>query len=459
MKRFIIALVIIGVAAVGGYFIYQQMQPTVAEAEATAVPDVNTLAISTGVSEVSAEGQLVPARYAFLSFPTTGEVVEILAPEDSLVQPGDPILRLDSADQEIALQQVQAALAQAQAGLDAAQAGKQAAEAGVAAANVNIRAAEAALALAQAPPTAAQIAVSEAAVALAQAQISAAAGSQALALEGPSAGERLLAEAQILAAQAAQKPVQDALGAATRFEAPQDTINDISTQYNAAANNLAAAEAALAELDAGATAAERAAVANAVSAAQAQRDAAQAQLALLLAGARPEQIAIAETAVTRATAAKTEADIGLQQAETAVTQAQAAVMQAETLVAAAQEALAQRTLTAPFAGTVARLDAELGEVVSAGAPVVTLADFSQWLVETTDLTELDVVAIANGFDTAVRLDALPDISLPGIVNDIARVADLAQGDVTYRVQIALDGTEDLPLRWGMTAFVDIETTE
>jgi HlyD family secretion protein len=459
MKRLIIALVIIGVVVAGGYFIYQRMQPATTEGEATAVPDVNTLSIQTGVSEVSAEGQLVPARYAFLSFATTGEVVEILAPEDSLVQPGDPILRLDSTDQEIALQQAQAALAQAQAGLEAAQAGKQAAEAGIAAANVNIRAAEAALALAQAPPTAAQIAVSEATVALAQAQISAAAGNQALALEGPSEGERLLAEAQILAAEAAQKPVQDALGAATAFEAPQDTIDDITTQYNAAAANLLAAEAALAELDAGATSAERAAAANAVGAAQAQRDAAQAQLALLLAGARPEQIALAETAVARATAAKAEAEIGLQQTDTAVTQAQAAVTQAEALVAAAQEALDQRTLTAPFAGTVARLDAELGEVVSAGAPIVTLADFSQWLVETTDLTELDVVAIANGFKTAVRVDALPDESLTGTVNDIARVANLSQGDVTYRVHIALGDVSDLPLRWGMTAFVDIEANE
>ncbi|MBL1128506.1 MAG: HlyD family efflux transporter periplasmic adaptor subunit, partial [Chloroflexi bacterium] len=194
------------------------------------------------------------------------------------------------------------------------------------------------------------------------------------------------------------------------------------------------------------------------STAQAQRDAAQAQLSLLLAGARPEQIAIAETAVTRTIAAKMEADIGLQQAETAVTQAQAAVTQAEALLAAAQEALAQRTLRAPFAGTIARLDAELGEVVTAGIPVVTLADFNQWLVETTDLTEQDVVAIADGSDTAVSIDALPAHPLMGTVRDIARIAGLTQGEVTYRVRITLPDTAGLPLRWGMTAFVDIATT-
>jgi HlyD family secretion protein len=457
MKRLVIALIIIGVVLIGGYFVYQQLQTAEATTEATAVPDVNTLAVDTGISQVSAEGQMVPARFVALSFPGSGEIVEMFVAEDEQVQVGEALVRLDTADQEIALQQAEARLAQAQANLDAAVAGRQAAEAGIAAADVNIRAAEAALSLAQAPPTAEQIAVSEAAVALAQANITTAAGSQSLTLEGPREGERLLAEAQIVAAQAAQKPIQDALGLATRFELPQETIEEMTVQYNAAVANVQAAEAALAELDAGATTPERAAAANAVGAAQGQRDAAQAQLALLLAGAQPEQIAIADTAVTRANAAKTEAEIGLAQADTAVTQAEAAVAQAEALVAAAQDALNQRTLTAPFAGTIASLEAELGEVATAGLPIVTLADFSEWRVETTDLTELDVVAIANGFPVQVRLDALPGETVPGTVTDIARAATLNQGDVTYQVQITLDEATDLPLRWGMTAFVEIET--
>jgi HlyD family secretion protein len=457
MKRLIIALIVIALVVAGGYFVYQQRQTAETPTEASTVPDVNTLAVETGVSEVSAEGQIVPARFVALSFPGSGEIVEILVAEADEVQAGEALVRLDTADQEIALQQAEAGLAQAQANLEAANAGKVAAEAGIEAAEVNIRAAEAALALAQAPATAEQIAVSEAAVALAQANFTAAAGSQSLTLEGPNEGERLLAEAQIVAAQAVQKPIQDALGMATRFELPQETIDDMTVQYNAAVANVQAAEAALAELSAGATAPERAAAANAVGAAQGQRDAAQAQLALLLAGAQPEQIAIAETAVTRANTAKTEAEIGLAQAETAVAQAEAAVAQTEALVAAAQDALNQRTLTAPFAGTVANLEAELGEVATAGMPIVTLADFSEWRVETTDLTELDVVAIANGHPVQVRVDALPGETLYGTVTDIARVASLTQGDVTYQVQITLDADHDLPLRWGMTAFVDIET--
>jgi HlyD family secretion protein len=106
---------------------------------------------------------------------------------------------------------------------------------------------------------------------------------------------------------------------------------------------------------------------------------------------------------------------------------------------------------------VARLEAELGEVATAGVPIVTLADFSAWRVETTDLTELDVVAVTNGLPVAVRIDALPGETLNGTVTDIARAASLTQGDVTYQVQVTLDAVADLPLRWGMTAFVDIET--
>ena len=42
------------------------------------------------------------------------------------------------------------------------------------------------------------------------------------------------------------------------------------------------------------------------------------------------------------------------------------------------------------------------------------------------------------------------------VTDIASVSQLNIGDVTYPVTVTLDDT-DLPLRWGMTVEVDIDT--
>jgi hypothetical protein len=83
----------------------------------------------------------------------------------------------------------------------------------------------------------------------------------------------------------------------------------------------------------------------------------------------------------------------------------------------------------------------------------------RWQVETTDLTELDVVAVAVGYPVEVRVDALPDEIIMGMVSDIAVVSTLARGDVTYAATIDLENTDDLPLRWGMTVFVDVDVSQ
>jgi HlyD family secretion protein len=90
---------------------------------------------------------------------------------------------------------------------------------------------------------------------------------------------------------------------------------------------------------------------------------------------------------------------------------------------------------------------------------VQVADFGGWLVETTDLSELDVVALAVGFPAEIRLDALPGETLTGKVIKISPTATVEAGDVRYQVTIQLDDPGDLPLRWGMTALVDIEVDQ
>jgi HlyD family secretion protein len=114
------------------------------------------------------------------------------------------------------------------------------------------------------------------------------------------------------------------------------------------------------------------------------------------------------------------------------------------------------TLTAPFAGTIASLNLELGEVAAPGVPVGIIADFAGWLVETTDLTELDIVAVKVGLPVDVQVDALPDEVVEGTVEDISAVSSLTRGDVTYAVTIRLEDVSNLPLRWGMTTFVDVD---
>ena len=121
-------------------------------------------------------------------------------------------------------------------------------------------------------------------------------------------------------------------------------------------------------------------------------------------------------------------------------------------LAAARAALADVELLAPFDGTVAGLKVKGGETVSPGQVVVSLADFSGWIVKTTDLTELDVVEITEGQPVTITLDALPDADIEGMVQTIGQNFAEKQGDVVYEVTVEL--TEMLPnMRWGMTAVV------
>jgi len=121
-------------------------------------------------------------------------------------------------------------------------------------------------------------------------------------------------------------------------------------------------------------------------------------------------------------------------------------------LAAARAALEDVELHAPFDGTVAGLKVKSGETVSPGQVAVSVVDFSGWSVKTTDLTELDVVKIAEGQTVTITLDAFPGEELQGKVKSIGQNYAEQQGDVVYEVTVEL--TESLPnLRWGMTAVV------
>jgi multidrug resistance efflux pump len=93
--------------------------------------------------------------------------------------------------------------------------------------------------------------------------------------------------------------------------------------------------------------------------------------------------------------------------------------------------------------------------LTAGQPVVTLGDFSEWVVETDNLTEIDVVKISIGQGASIVLDALPDKTLRGEVTAVETVFEEKRGDITYTVDVTLlDG--DPLARWGMTAEVTFD---
>ena len=83
-----------------------------------------------------------------------------------------------------------------------------------------------------------------------------------------------------------------------------------------------------------------------------------------------------------------------------------------------------------------------------------LADLENLRVETTDLNEIDVARIEIGDTAIVNFDALPDVVVEGKVIRVAQKAAEGSG-VNYTVVVLLDEIPE-KLRWGMTAFVDVE---
>lgn len=134
--------------------------------------------------------------------------------------------------------------------------------------------------------------------------------------------------------------------------------------------------------------------------------------------------------------------------------AEARISNAEAQLLSAQAILADLELTAPFDGVVAEVHINPSEWVAPGSPVLRIADLGHLQVETTDLGEIDVAQIIVGDTAIVTFDALPDLVLEGTVITIAPKAAEGSG-VNYPVILELS---EIPpaLRWGMTAFVDIE---
>lgn len=125
-------------------------------------------------------------------------------------------------------------------------------------------------------------------------------------------------------------------------------------------------------------------------------------------------------------------------------------------VAAAEAALGNYVLTAPFDGEVAEVAIEIGEQVSAESRAISLADTSSWVIETTDITELEVVKITEGQAVTFSADALNEVVMSGNVSEISQSSLLQSGDVIYTVRIQADEV-DPRIKWGMTVEITFES--
>lgn len=118
----------------------------------------------------------------------------------------------------------------------------------------------------------------------------------------------------------------------------------------------------------------------------------------------------------------------------------------------AQTMMEAYELKATLDGVVVDLTLQAGELVSAGAPVMLIADTTEWVIKTDNLTEIDVTGVSVGQKVEVVLDALPELTLSGEVSHINALYEEKRGDITYTVTILLTET-DPSMRWGMTAAV------
>ena len=135
-----------------------------------------------------------------------------------------------------------------------------------------------------------------------------------------------------------------------------------------------------------------------------------------------------------------------------LTLAQARLENAKAQVAAAEDTVSNYVLTAPFDGEVMDVAVEVGEQVTAESRAVSVADTSSWIVETTDITELEVVDLAVGQTVTFTADALPDVTMHGTVSEISQASIVQGGDVIYTVRIQAEEV-DPRVKWGMTVEV------
>jgi multidrug resistance efflux pump len=282
-------------------------------------------------------------------------------------------------------------------------------------------------------------------VTTAEAQVSIAQRQYAEAASHPTDQEIAAATARIAVAQAAVEQAQAAYNL-VRGD-PEIGALPQSMALRQATASLEAAQAEAAAITAGPSEESLAVLAGQIEAAQAQVAAAESRLPGTEAGALAAlaRQASAQAALDTLVAGATEEDIAM---------ADARVQSAQAALESARSTLEQVQVLAPFDGQVGQVNVRLGEMGTPGQPLILLGDTGTLHVETTDLRETDVLRLREGMPVEVTFDALPDMAFQGTIARIAPISNTSQGSTNYTVEVDVRDL-DPGLRWGMTAFVNI----
>lgn len=393
--RYIFGIVIVIALVILGYWGYATY---LAPLPPTPTPQAPTEGAEAAPLVVSAEGQVVPARYVRLSFDIAGTVEEVFVQKGETVQAGQIIARLKNREQfEAAITAAKLELLSAQQALDALSENAEVNEAQAARVIADlrdaVRDAERRLNNLLSPAEQTDIEQARANVAIAREKMKKAREDYEPYAKKP---EDNLVRATLLSKKAQ---------AEEEYEAAVRRLNNLLSGAN--------------EIDAAQAEAE-------LALAQAQLAQAQKNYAELENGIDPDALALAQARLENAAAQ----------------------------MAAAQAAARNLELRAPFAGTLVVNDLKVGQYVLPGTPLVVLADISQWQVETNDLAEVDVALLQPGMSATITLDAFPGREFSGVIRLIDYLGQERRGDMTYTVTLDFD-PGDVPVRWGMTAYVDI----
>jgi multidrug efflux pump subunit AcrA (membrane-fusion protein) len=106
-------------------------------------------------------------------------------------------------------------------------------------------------------------------------------------------------------------------------------------------------------------------------------------------------------------------------------------------------------------GDLESVDVVPGEYVKQNQVVITLATLDTLRLETTDLSERDIMNVRVGAPVSIFIEALQE-TFSGEVMAVSPIADTVGGDVVFKVTIAFD-EQPKDLFWGMTAEVTIDS--
>jgi HlyD family secretion protein len=475
------------------------------------------LPVVSAADEVVAEGEVVPANDVELRFERSGTVRETLVEEGSVVEIGDPLIRLDTRNLALDVEEAEADLANARASYDGLLAGATSEE--ISSTQALLRRAEASQMQAEASLGEVRGDVTSADIAAARADVEAARTDLVELEKGAKATEIQAARAKLDQAIIDMQETRDTLSAnKTRSHADMEslanTLRDLQTNYSniywenreragdwespnldieqkykdQEEKALRAVQNAEYELERARIAYENAIQEEKTGIAEAEARVSEAEAAYndVIDGSDIEDIAAARARLSdaqatlaklqgekrRANLAAAQASIEVAQAETEryradldrilsdpesyeLDQSLSIIQQREVALKRARLELEKATLTSPINGQVVEINPTEGEWFTNNDTAVVVADTSGWEIETTDLDELEIVKVRVGSLARITFDALPNLELPGKVKSIQDIGKDYQGDIVYKVTIVPEQWDDR-LRWKMTATVAIE---